>query len=295
MPKLIVIALLAAAIAAIVAVAAAANPRGSNGRIVFARFDPALGDDFIYTANPDGSQERQLLPTGAGGPRWSPDGSRVVVDPDVDNLSARIVNPDDGSYRDLPNPNPDLFAALHCNEPWSPDGERLTCEAFGNVPAGWRGGQGQSREFKTPRSSFGWVELSQGTATSARGAITIVTSAKRTPSVAAVVAGLRSRGHGATYGPVAPVTIADFAGRQFDGTVGGQGHVFVPFSPPRHVATLYADAFAFDPGEAFRIDVLDIRGKTVVVFMESAALPADRFPDFLTSADQILGSLRFPD
>ena len=133
MRKLIAFGFLAAAIAAIVAVAAAANPRGSNGRIVFTRFDPALGDDFVYTANPDGSEERQLLPTGAEGPRWSPDGSRIVVDPhDVDNVSARIVNPDNGSYRDLANPNPDLFF-LPCNGPWSPDGERLTCAAFGNT------------------------------------------------------------------------------------------------------------------------------------------------------------------
>jgi Tol biopolymer transport system component len=132
MRKLIAFGLFAAAIAAIVAVAAGAAPRGSNGRIVFARFDPALDDDFIYTANPDGSQERQLLPTGAEGPRWSPDGSRVVVGPhDVDNVSARIVNPDDGSYRDIANPDPDRFF-LPCNGTWSPDGQRLTCEAFGN-------------------------------------------------------------------------------------------------------------------------------------------------------------------
>jgi WD40-like Beta Propeller Repeat len=132
MRRLLAFGFLAAGIAAIVAVAAAANPPGTNGRIVFARFDPARGDDFIYTANPDGSHEQQLLPAGAEGPRWSRDGSRIAVDPhDVDNISARIVNLDDGSYRDVPNPNPDLFF-LPCNEPWSPDGQRLTCEAFGN-------------------------------------------------------------------------------------------------------------------------------------------------------------------
>jgi Tol biopolymer transport system component len=133
MRKLVMFALLAAAIAAIVAVTAGASSRGTNGRIVFARFDPALDDDFVYTANPDGTQERQLLPTGAEGPRWSSDGSRIVVGPhDVDNVSARIVNPDNGSYRDIANPDPDRFF-LPCNGPWSPDGQRLTCEAFGNT------------------------------------------------------------------------------------------------------------------------------------------------------------------
>jgi Tol biopolymer transport system component len=133
MRKLVMFALLAAAIAAIVAVTAGASSRGTNGRIVFARFDPALDDDFVYTANPDGTQERQLLPTGAEGPRWSSDGSRIVVGPhDVDSVSARIVDPDNGSYRDIANPDPDRFF-LPCNGPWSPDGQRLTCEAFGNT------------------------------------------------------------------------------------------------------------------------------------------------------------------
>ena len=127
------------------------------------------------------------------------------------------------------------------------------------VPAGWRGGQGQSRQFKQPSAAFGWIELSQGTAAKVQGAITIVTAYSRTPSVAAVVAGLRSRGRGAAYGPATPVAVAGFSGSQLDGSVGGQGHVFVPFSPPQHVAAFYADAFAFDPGELFRILALDVR------------------------------------
>ena len=162
------------------------------------------------------------------------------------------------------------------------------------VPASWRGGQGQSREFKAPRSNFGWIVVCQGTAARTLGAITIETSAKATPSVAAVVAGLRSRGRGATYGPVSSVAVAGFAGRRFDGNAGANGHIFVPFSPPTHAAAFFADALYVDPGEAFQIDVLDVRGKTVVVFVESAALPAKRFPDFLARAEQLLGALRFP-
>ena len=129
MRKLIVFAFLAGAIATLAAIPAAASSRGSNGRIVFARFDPARGDDFVYTANPDGSQEQQLLPTGAEVPHWSPDGTRIAVFPhDVENVSARIVNPDDGTYRDLPNSDPDLF--LPCFV-WSSDEQRLACEGFG--------------------------------------------------------------------------------------------------------------------------------------------------------------------
>jgi hypothetical protein len=162
------------------------------------------------------------------------------------------------------------------------------------VPAGRRGGQGQSRQFEQPSPSFGWVVPSRGTGATARGAITFVAPFGRSPSVAAVVAGLRSRGRGATYGPVTPVKIAGSSGSQFDGSVAGQGHVFIPFSPPQHVAAFYADAFPFDPGEAFWVAVLDVRRRTVVFFIESASLPAEQFPAFISAADQILASLRFP-
>ena len=73
---------------------------------------------FCLALSPDG----ELLATGAEGPRWSPDGTRIVGGPHdvtgepLEGVSARIVNPDDGSYRDLPNPNPDLFF-LPCNGP----------------------------------------------------------------------------------------------------------------------------------------------------------------------------------
>jgi Tol biopolymer transport system component len=129
MRKVIVFAFFVGATAALVAIPAAANSRGGNGRIAFARFDPARGDDFIYTANPDGSHEQQLLSTGAEIPRWSPDGTRIAVIPhDIDNVSARIVNPSDGTYRDLPNPDPELF--LPCAV-WSSNGQKLACEGFG--------------------------------------------------------------------------------------------------------------------------------------------------------------------
>ena len=132
MRKLLALPLLVAAVAALIAIPAAAKPLHQNGRIAFVRFDPALQDDFVYTANPDGSQEHQLLPTGAEGPHWSPDGGRIAVFPhDVEGVSQRIVDPDDGSYVDLPNPDPDLF--LPCSV-WSTDGARLACEGFGNDP-----------------------------------------------------------------------------------------------------------------------------------------------------------------
>jgi hypothetical protein len=40
--------------------------------------------------------------------------------------------------------------------------------------------------------------------------------------------------------------------------------------------------------------VLDVRGRTVVLALESFGLPAEQFPAFLMSANGLLASLRFP-
>ena len=120
-----------AALVALVAVVtpAGAKPRGENGQIVFSRFDPLLDDAVIYTVNPDGSHARQVLPLPAQCPRWSPDSTRIVTCGFPPNGATAIINPDDGSYRVLPMPDPDrLFTACPL---MSPDGARLACESFG--------------------------------------------------------------------------------------------------------------------------------------------------------------------
>ncbi len=105
---------------------------------------------------------------------------------------------------------------------------------------------------------------------------------------------MRSAGREAIYGPTTPVALAGFPGWQIDGRmVGRSGHVFVPFSPrSRRVAP--PDSYALDSGERFRFIVLDVRGKRVVLFLESVKLPAKEFPAFLATANRILGSLEFP-
>jgi Tol biopolymer transport system component len=135
MRKLIVLMLVAgvATVAALTSMPAAAKVPGSNGRIAFARMDPASteGDTFAFTANPDGSNVQQLFPGHhAGLPRWSPDGTEVAVLSDAGlpccSVSAVIVNPDTGNYRVLPMQDPDtLFTACPV---WSADGERLACD-----------------------------------------------------------------------------------------------------------------------------------------------------------------------
>ena len=130
MRKLLIVALLTAAVAVVAVASAAAKPPGTNGLISFTRFEPALHQDVVYTINPDGSGERPLL-VGAESGHWSPDGSRILVGPDC--CAERMLNPDNGSYSELPTFYPDVGLFLGCNL-WSPDGAQLACEGFGDQP-----------------------------------------------------------------------------------------------------------------------------------------------------------------
>jgi Tol biopolymer transport system component len=115
MRKLVVLALLAAAITAVIAIPAAAKPPGVNGKIVTS----VVGDAQVYTVDPDGT-DQQLVAVDTEPGQWSPDGSLI-------SLFDRLLNPDNGSVIDLnlSAQYPDLF--LPCGV-WSPDGARLACE-----------------------------------------------------------------------------------------------------------------------------------------------------------------------
>ena len=149
--------------------------------------------------------------------------------------------------------------------------------------------------------NFGWVHLAKTTSptTPPSGMVTIMAAYARTPSVAATAHVLRTRGHGATYEETMPAKLAGYKGVQFDGQITGAknvdhiGHVFIPFSPRSHSAKYYPDEYGVY-GDVFRVIVLDVRGHTVVVYIENARLPADQFPAFLDDAARILASLRFP-
>jgi Tol biopolymer transport system component len=131
MRKLLMLALLASAVAAIVVTPATAKPPGTNGLISFTRFDPALDQDVVYTVNPDGSHEQQLVP-GAESGQWAPGGTRIAIVTDC--CGDRILNPDTGGYTQLPTFYPDLGVFLPCVV-WSPDAARLACEGSADDPA----------------------------------------------------------------------------------------------------------------------------------------------------------------
>jgi TolB protein len=107
---------------------AGARPPGTNGQITFARFNPSLGDTQVYVVNPDGTHERLVQPTGDTGecPKWFSDGAHIATCGSPVGLS-RIINPDDGTFRDVGTQDPALFNP--CGIP-SPDGTLLLCETF---------------------------------------------------------------------------------------------------------------------------------------------------------------------
>ncbi len=158
----------------------------------------------------------------------------------------------------------------------------------------WAGAQWKTTSWVKKPPFFGWVGIGQGpTSAPPLGQITIMTMLTRTPSVAATTNWLRARGNGATYGTTSTVTLAGFKGSQFDGTITGKGHAFLAFSHPTGASQPYGDTFWLDKGGLFRIILLDVRGHTVVIYIERAGLSADQFPAFLTRATKLLNTLKF--
>ncbi len=136
--RVLITATLLVGIMAVAALPAVAKVRGSNGRIVFGRFDPAVNDYHIFTINANGTNEVQMLPGIAECPRWSPDGEKIqvcVFDP-RGLLRPATLNPDGSEFRLLDNPDP--TRNLGCWA-WSSQGS-LACDSWDDVhpnqPAG---------------------------------------------------------------------------------------------------------------------------------------------------------------
>lgn len=135
MRRLVALVLLATAVTAFCAVSAGAAPRGTNGMLTFARFNPLLEDSQVWVVNPDGTGQRLVQgPNDTGeAPAWFPDGSHIATggapSADLPFGGSRIINPDDGTFRLVVEQDPNLFNP--CGSP-SPDGRLLLCETFSN-------------------------------------------------------------------------------------------------------------------------------------------------------------------
>jgi Tol biopolymer transport system component len=124
---------------AMTAAPAQAKVAGPNGRVLFARFDPAVDSTLIFTANPDGTDEQQLLVDPSCCAHWSPDGSKISAAASAPDgrITTALVNPDGTGFVAKNIPDPTLN--LECPA-WAPDATRLACEGFDEVrpdrPAG---------------------------------------------------------------------------------------------------------------------------------------------------------------
>ena len=145
---------------------------------------------------------------------------------------------------------------------------------------------------------YGWVAIGpRGTYSGPPpGLIVVLAGYSHVPSVATTVANLR-RGKNLELQPAHPVRLAGFSGLQFEGQTAGAKHLFIPFTPPSHGAAGggAADLIQMDGADhPFLFDVLNVRGKTVVVLVGSLVVSPDAFPPFRAKAVRLLQSLRFP-
>jgi hypothetical protein len=182
----------------------------------------------------------------------------------------------------------------------------------------WYGAQYESGRFR-------FVQLNHvktgNIAFHGAGYITLESATGATPSVASAVKRLHDTPM--TAGPVKAVRIAGFSGQQFDATItandlrgmtcpGGKKcsaqATLAPFLANRHCG--FCGDAKFQPrethdvkaaltGELFRFVVIDVRGKTVVIYLEPAYNPnkskftyAKTFPTFLPYAQKMLAALR---
>jgi len=149
------------------------------------------------------------------------------------------------------------------------------------------------------------------------GYVTLESANGSTPSAAAAIRRLHATPQ-IDAGPITSTRVAGFTGQQFDATVVGVDHTrysprgaggisLAPFTTNRHCGfctkTMHGetrDAKFAGTGELFRIMALDVRGKTVVIYVESTFAiqprfpPTKTFPTFLPYAKQMLAALRFP-
>src|SRR5205823_4449269 len=113
--------------------ASPAATKGSvlKGRILFGRYNQAVDGFQIFTINPDGTHEVQLLPGAADCPSFAPGGSKILVCVTNPKGLGRpaTLNPDGSGFTLLDTSDPSLN--LPCGA-WSSRG-KLACEGWDDV------------------------------------------------------------------------------------------------------------------------------------------------------------------
>ncbi|MFN8620649.1 MAG: hypothetical protein U0869_07910 [Chloroflexota bacterium] len=118
----------ALAVAGLIAAGPTSALAASPGRILFSRWDDALGDFQAFTVASDGTGETLVLPGAHEIPHWSPDGGSLVTTAvtAAGQVVPAIVAADGTGYRELPvEPGLNLGCAA-----WTADGTHLLCEGW---------------------------------------------------------------------------------------------------------------------------------------------------------------------
>lgn len=112
---------------------------GKNGKIVFVLQeifgdpDASYAQNSVYVVNPDGSGQRQLLPSSFSfyTPAWSPDGTKIVFPKDS---ALWVMNADGTSQTKI------ISVAGGANGPaWSPDGTKIVFSTDADPSGGAQG------------------------------------------------------------------------------------------------------------------------------------------------------------
>jgi Tol biopolymer transport system component len=113
--------------------AASFAPPDLAGRIIFTRSGATFGDETVFTANANGTDEHQLTDLGAACCPWATrDGTRIVFStPAPDGRITTVTVNFDGSDKFV-IPLPDGALELGTG-PFSPDGHQIAFEGFGGA------------------------------------------------------------------------------------------------------------------------------------------------------------------
>jgi TolB protein len=111
-----------------------------QGKNLFTRAGRQYGDETVFTANADGSDEQRI--TAFGGtccPRWSPDGIHILIAAFAPGGrgTTGFVDPDGSHLRRVPLPPGTLN--LVCTQAFSPATRRLACEGWSETDPGLQG------------------------------------------------------------------------------------------------------------------------------------------------------------